>query len=135
MISFPDINPEIFSISFFGVDFALRWYAVSYIMGFIIALYIMKTFVSRKLLWSTNGPPLEAEQADSLLTYLILGVIIGGRLGYVLFYNFDYYLINPFAIFRIWDGGMAFHGGFIGVVIAVIAFVVSMQRQLDQRQT
>jgi len=122
MISFPDISPEIFSINFLGVDFALRWYAVSYIMGFIIALYIMKIFVSRKLLWSTNGPPLEADQADSLLTYLILGVIIGGRLGYVVFYNFDYYLINPFAIFRIWDGGMAFHGGFIGVVIAVIAF-------------
>ena len=62
------------------------------------------------------------EQADALLTYLILGVIVGGRLGYVLFYNLPYYAANPFDIIRIWDGGMAFHGGFVGVVLAVIIY-------------
>jgi phosphatidylglycerol:prolipoprotein diacylglycerol transferase len=62
------------------------------------------------------------ENADALLTYLIIGVIVGGRLGYVIFYNLQYYLSSPIQIIRIWDGGMAFHGGFIGVIIAVILY-------------
>ena len=82
----------------------------------------MKFFVVRTFLWIAEEPPFSTEQADSFLTHLILGVIIGGRLGYVLFYNFDYYALNPINILRIWDGGMAFHGGFIGVVISVILF-------------
>jgi len=122
MITFPDISPEIFSVSLFGVNFALRWYALSYIVGFICALQIMKFFVSRENLWEKKAPPFKANIADSILTYLILGVIIGGRLGYVIFYNFEYYFSNPLSVIRIWDGGMAFHGGFIGVILAVILF-------------
>ena len=122
MIPFPDIQPEIFSFNFFGVNFALRWYALSYIVGFVFALQIMKFFARRNFLWRDAKPPFSLEQAESLLTYLIVGVILGGRLGYVLFYNLDYYVQEPFAILRIWDGGMAFHGGFIGVIIAVIIF-------------
>ena len=122
MIPFPSISPEIFSIELFGMTLALRWYAVSYIIGFICALRIMKFFVVRERLWLGNEPPFSTEQADSFLTYLILGVIVGGRFGYVLFYNPEYYLLNPFDVLRIWDGGMAFHGGFIGVVLAVIYF-------------
>jgi phosphatidylglycerol:prolipoprotein diacylglycerol transferase len=122
MIPFPNISPEIFSFDFFGVHFALRWYAVSYIMGFLCAIKIMKYFVFRGELWTLSGPPLTPNQAESFLTYLILGVIVGGRFGYVLFYNFDYYSSNPLAIIRIWDGGMAFHGGFLGVCLAVIIY-------------
>ena len=122
MIPFPNISPEIFSIELFGINFALRWYAVSYLLGFICALRIMKFLVVRKWLWALENPPLSKDQADTFLTYLILGVIIGGRLGYVLFYNLEYYFLNPLAVFRIWDGGMAFHGGFIGVIVAVILF-------------
>ena len=122
MIPFPDISPEIFSIELFGIDFALRWYAVSYILGFICALKLMKFFVVKKSLWASESPPISTDQADAFLTYLILGVIIGGRLGYVLFYNIEFYVLNPLAIFQIWDGGMAFHGGFIGVIIAVVLF-------------
>lgn len=122
MIPFPNVNPEIFSFDFLGIHFALRWYAVSYIAGFFFAIKLMKYFVRRKVLWNSNHPPLNLDQAESLLTYLILGVILGGRLGYVLFYNFDYYISDPFAIIRIWDGGMAFHGGFVGVCLAVLIF-------------
>ena len=122
MIPFPDISPEIFSIEFFGINLALRWYAVSYILGFICALRLMKFFILRKRLWELENSPLSTDQAESFLTYLILGVIIGGRLGYVLFYNLEYYALNPLAIFRIWDGGMAFHGGFVGVIVAVVLF-------------
>ena len=122
MIPFPNISPDIFSIDIFGINFTLRWYAVSYILGFFCALRIMKFFVVREILWTAESPPFSKDQADSFLTYLILGVILGGRFGYVIFYNLEYYLQDPFAILRIWDGGMAFHGGFLGVVIAVILF-------------
>ena len=122
MVPFPNISPEIFSIEFFGMDLSLRWYSVSYILGFICALWLMKFFIKRKHLWKSEAPPFSTDQADAFLTYLILGVIIGGRLGYVLFYNLEYYTLNPLAVFRIWDGGMAFHGGFVGVVAAVILF-------------
>ncbi|MDB3861709.1 prolipoprotein diacylglyceryl transferase [Paracoccaceae bacterium] len=122
MIPFPNINQEIFSFDFLGLHFALRWYAVSYLLGFFCAIKLMKFFVKRNELWVLNKPPLNLNQADSLLTYLILGVILGGRLGYVLFYNFAYYASNPIDILRIWDGGMAFHGGFIGVCLAVLIY-------------
>jgi len=122
MIPFPNISPEIFSVDLFGINIVLRWYAVSYILGFFCAIKLMKAFIVRGRLWNFNTPVMQAEQADALLTYLILGVIIGGRLGYVLFYNLRYYVQNPFDILRVWDGGMAFHGGFIGVVLAVIFY-------------
>lgn len=122
MIPFPNISPEIFSIELFGMNLALRWYAVSYILGFICALRLMKFFVLKKVLWASGKAPISVDQADTFLTYLILGVIIGGRLGYVIFYNLEYYAFNPYAIVRIWDGGMSFHGGFIGVIVAVILF-------------
>ena len=122
MIPFPDISPEIFSINIGTFEFALRWYAVSYILGFIAALFLMKFFLKRDRLWKHRTPPMSIDLADSFLTYLILGVIIGGRSGYVLFYNFYYYLDNPIGILRVWDGGMSFHGGFLGVCVAVVAY-------------
>lgn len=122
MIPFPQISPEIFSFEVLGLHFALRWYAVSYIIGFICAIKLMKFFVNKNYLWISGHPPLTSNQADSLLTFLILGVILGGRLGYVLFYNFNFYLSNPSDIIRIWDGGMAFHGGFLGVCLAVVIY-------------
>lgn len=122
MLPFPNISPEIFSFELFGMNLALRWYAVSYIMGFVCALSLMKHFVRRPYLWANDNPPMGSDLTDTLLTYLILGVIIGGRLGYVLFYNFNYYFANPFDILRVWDGGMSFHGGFIGVILAGTLF-------------
>ena len=122
MLPFPNISPEIFSFNFLGMNFSLRWYAISYIVGFFCAIKLMKFFIKKKELWIKNKPPLNSIQADSLLTYLILGVILGGRLGYVLFYNFSYYVSNPLAVVKIWDGGMAFHGGFLGVCIAVLVY-------------
>ena len=122
MIPFPDISPEIFSVNIFGLELALRWYALAYILGFIIAGILMKLFLKRASLWRFETPPMDHQQVDALLTFLILGVIVGGRLGYVLFYNLDFYIQNPVSILRLWDGGMSFHGGFIGVVLAVIFY-------------
>ena len=122
MIPFPNISPEIFTISVAGIDLTLRWYALSYVVGFLIAIAVMRSFTGRGSLWRFNTGPLDRDQVDGLVTYLILGVILGGRIGYVLFYNFDYYLSNPGDIVRVWDGGMAFHGGFLGVVVATILY-------------
>lgn len=122
MVVFPNISPEIFSINIAGIEFALRWYAVSYILGFIVAILLMKYFLRRGKLWPHRTAPMDVDQAESIITYLILGVILGGRLGYVLFYNFEFYLAHPINIIRIWDGGMSFHGGFLGVVIAAVIY-------------
>jgi len=130
MIEFPNISPEIFSFNVFGFELALRWYALSYILGFVCALYIMRAYLRRDHMWWRKVAPMEVEQADDLLTYLILGVIFGGRIGYVLFYNLEFYLANPLDILRIWDGGMAFHGGFLGVVFALIYFCARNGTQL-----
>lgn len=118
MIPFPDISPELFSFSLFGFDIALRWYALAYIVGIVIGWRIVIAALKRPALWGGKGAPMDARQCEDLLTWVILGVILGGRLGYVLFYKPGYYLENPAEIAVIWQGGMSFHGGFLGVVIA-----------------
>ncbi|MCV6585071.1 MAG: prolipoprotein diacylglyceryl transferase [Marinibacterium sp.] len=118
MIPFPDLSPELLSVSLFGIDFALRWYALAYIAGILIAWRMGVMAVNRARLWRDDTPPMTPAQIEDLLTWIILGVIIGGRLGYVLFYQPTYYLSHPAEILQIWQGGMAFHGGLLGVVVA-----------------
>lgn len=115
---FPNISPEIFSISLFGMEFALRWYALAYIVGILIGWRIVVATVKRAALWPNDTAPIAPRQVEDLLSWVIIGVIVGGRLGYVLFYKPAFYLANPGDIIRIWDGGMAFHGGMIGVILA-----------------
>jgi phosphatidylglycerol:prolipoprotein diacylglycerol transferase len=122
MIIFPDIAPEIFTLDLYGIQVSLRWYAVSYLVGFLLAFLVMRAFVRREKSWNFKTPPMEVEQVETLVTYLVLGVIVGGRLGYVLFYNFGFFVENPGDILRVWDGGMSFHGGFLGVIVGVIFF-------------
>lgn len=117
-LQFPDLTPEIFTIELFGSQFALRWYALAYIVGIVIAWRLAVTALRRPTLWPGAQPPMKAAQVEDLLTWIILGVILGGRLGYVLFYQPGYYLANPAEILRIWQGGMAFHGGLLGVILA-----------------
>ncbi len=117
-IPFPQISPEIFSISLFGIEFALRWYALAYIVGILIGWRLAVMAVNTARLWPASGPVMTPKQIEDLLTWIIIGVILGGRLGYVLFYQPGYYLSNPGQILQVWQGGMAFHGGLIGVVIA-----------------
>ncbi len=120
VIPFPDLSPEIFSISLFGLTFALRWYALAYIAGILIGWRIALATVSRPHLWPAQTPPMTRDQVEDLLTAVILGIILGGRLGYVLFYQPGYYLQNPLEIPMIWTGGMSFHGGLLGVIVAAL---------------
>lgn len=121
-IPFPDIGTDLFAIDIGTFHFALRWYALAYIAGILIGWRICVRTVNRPALWSESGPPLTRKQIEDLLTWIILGVIIGGRLGFVLFYQPQYYLQNPLEIFMVWQGGMSFHGGFTGVAVAVTVF-------------
>jgi phosphatidylglycerol---prolipoprotein diacylglyceryl transferase len=120
-IPFPNLRPEIFSIDLFGITFALRWYALAYIAGLLIGWQLVKRAVLMPRLWA-GAAPMTADQVERLLTWVIMGVILGGRLGFVLFYRADYYLQNPLEIPMVWQGGMSFHGGFLGVVVAGIWF-------------
>jgi len=122
VLPFPDIGPEIVSISLFGIDFALRWYALAYIAGILIGWRLVVALVRRPALWPALGAPMTAEQVDELLTWIILGIILGGRLGFVLLYQPGHYLRNPLEIPMLWQGGMAFHGGLLGVAVAVTLF-------------
>ena len=120
-IPFPNMSPELFSIDIGGFHLALRWYALAYIAGLLIGWKLVERMVKTPRLWP--GPaPMTPEQVERLLTAVILGVIVGGRLGFVLFYQPGYYLENPSHLLRVWEGGMSFHGGFLGVVAAGVWF-------------
>jgi phosphatidylglycerol:prolipoprotein diacylglycerol transferase len=122
VIQFPDISPVLFSIELGPIHFALHWYALAYIFGVLIAWGLALTALKSARLWPDDSALMTREQLDDMLSWLVLGVIVGGRLGYVLFYKPSYFLANPAEIPMIWQGGMAFHGGFLGVVVAALLY-------------
>lgn len=115
-IQFPDIDPIAVH---FTENFGIRWYALSYMAGILAGWYYSLRMVAINEL--KNLRP-NKDDIDNVITWLVLGVILGGRFGYVLFYNLDYYLHNPLDVFFIWNGGMSFHGGLIGVVSAIVLY-------------
>jgi phosphatidylglycerol---prolipoprotein diacylglyceryl transferase len=121
-LAFPNIGPEVFSISVGGMDFALRWYALAYIAGIVIGWRIIVAAVRRPALWPDDRAPMTPAQVEEFLTWAVLGIIAGGRLGYTLFYQPGYYLTHPVEILYVWQGGMSFHGGFLGIVAAGLWF-------------
>jgi phosphatidylglycerol:prolipoprotein diacylglycerol transferase len=121
-IFFPDLSPELFAIEIGTFRFALRWYALAYIAGLLAGWWLIVQAVKRPALWPGDTAPMQPAQVEGLLTAVVLGVILGGRLGFVLFYQPGYYLQNPAEILQIWQGGMSFHGGLIGVAVAGFLF-------------
>ena len=111
-IILPDFDP--FLINFGG--FGIRWYALAYIGGLLAGYWILRREASRP------GAVMTPESVDSLLNHVLLGVILGGRLGYVMFYDPAFFLANPVEIIKVWQGGMAFHGGLLGVTVAMWVF-------------
>jgi len=102
--------------------FQIRWYSISYILGIILGWLYANKIIKHIAKNKYNYQPITTSQFDDLIIYLILGIIIGGRAGYIIFYNFGYYTQNFFDIFKLWQGGMSFHGGLIGVIIAIFIF-------------
>jgi len=133
-IQFPNIDPAALTLPSFEAfantwgPFHLRWYALAYIVGLVLGWRWMVWLIRRDRLWAPGKPALNVPQADDFLFWATLGVILGGRLGYVLFYMLPSMTeraklaADPFAVLRIWEGGMSFHGGFLGVLLAAIYF-------------
>ncbi|MBC7205903.1 MAG: prolipoprotein diacylglyceryl transferase, partial [Methyloversatilis sp.] len=114
------IHPTISPIAFEIGPLAVRWYGLMYLVAFVAFMLLGR--VHAKRLAAAGAPSLDAKQIDDLLFYGVLGVVLGGRLGYVLFYKPAYYLEHWTEIPAIWSGGMSFHGGFLGVLVAVALF-------------
>jgi phosphatidylglycerol:prolipoprotein diacylglycerol transferase len=114
LIPYPEIDPVLLQLG----PFAIRWYALAYIAGLIIGWRVMRRVCQQ--------PPaiLSPEKIDDFLLWAALGVILGGRLGYVLFYKPSFYLEHPLSALTLWEGGMSFHGGLLGVITAIIAYAL-----------
>ena len=112
MLTYPRINPVIVHIG----PLSVRWYGVMYLLGFIAAYFVIRRLTKLK------GLSLNSDDLSDLLFYCVLGVIFGGRTGYVLFYNLPFYLHHPLQIFAVWKGGMSFHGGLLGVIVATVLY-------------
>jgi len=112
MIPYPKISPDIVKIG----PLSVRWYGLMYLIGFICSYLIVKREIKRR------GLKVEKDFLENLYFYLILGLLLGARLGYVIFYNLTYYINHPLEVFAIWQGGMSFHGGLIGVILSALFF-------------
>jgi len=111
-LTYPQIDPVLIEIG----PLAIRWYSLAYLAGLVFGWWYIRRLARMP------GAAMSANHIDDFITWAVLGVIIGGRLGYVLFYRPVSYLEDPLAVFRLWDGGMSFHGGFLGVVLAVVFY-------------
>ncbi|MGB3865342.1 MAG: prolipoprotein diacylglyceryl transferase [Xanthobacteraceae bacterium] len=116
-IAFPVFDPVAVSIG----PFAIRWYALAYIGGIVLGWIYARAVIRRPQLWGGKSP-ITLAQMDDFILWVTLGIILGGRTGYVLFYNLDFFVQHPVKIFELWEGGMSFHGGFLGCVAAVMLF-------------
>jgi len=117
-VPFPDFDPVIFSIG----PLAIRWYALAYVAGILLGWRYAILLVRNLKLWGGQTPTATAEQIDDLILWVTLGIILGGRLGYILFYMPELFWKEPLEIFQVWKGGMSFHGGLLGVITAIVFF-------------
>jgi len=117
-LPFPAIDPVAFSIG----PIAVRWYAIAYLAGIALGVVYGMSLLAKKSLWPLNKPPFPPSDLIDFAFWAVIGIVGGGRLGYVLFYNFAQYRDNPMGALALWDGGMSFHGGLIGLVLAMVLF-------------
>src|SRR4051812_14651239 len=117
VIPFPIIDPVAVALG----PLAIRWYALAYIAGILLGWFYARALLRMTKPWG-GPPPMTVAQFDDFVFWVTLGIILGGRTGYVLFYNLPHFIANPLEIFEMWKGGMSFHGGFVGCVLAVIWF-------------
>ena len=125
VIPYPAFDPVLIHIG----PLAIRWYALSYILGILLGWAYARALIRSGRLWggnaSKNSAPMTVVDFDDFVLWVTLGVILGGRAGYVLFYNLPHFTAHPLEIFQLWHGGMSFHGGFAGCVLAVLLFAKS----------
>ena len=117
-LPFPEIDPVIVQIG----PLAIHWYGLGYVVGILFAWWYARRLVANDRLWAGDRSPLTAEDIDDFLIWAAAGVVLGGRIGYILFYDLAKYLANPAEMLAVWSGGMSFHGGLTGIIIAMIVF-------------
>jgi phosphatidylglycerol:prolipoprotein diacylglycerol transferase len=120
-LPFPAIDPVVVTIG----PLAIRWYALAYIAGIFLAWWYAKQLVKNSDLWGPGGAPMKGGDLDDFIVWAALGVVVGGRLGYILFYDLPHYIADPADILAVWHGGMSFHGGFLGMMLAMTLFARS----------
>jgi len=113
-----NFDPVLIDLGFFQI----RWYSIAYILGIILGWMYALKIIKKTQINVENSELIKRSDFDDLIIYLVLGIILGGRLGYVIFYNLEYYIQNSLEIFMLWQGGMSFHGGLIGVIVAIFIF-------------
>ncbi|MBO0664031.1 prolipoprotein diacylglyceryl transferase [Jiella sp. MQZ9-1] len=118
VLAYPHIDPVFLSIG----PVQLHWYGLAYVAGILLGWLYGRHLVSNRKLWPNGVSPITKLEIDDAILYLTLGIVLGGRLGYVIFYDPAVYLAHPLQVFSVWDGGMAFHGGLVGVTVAIILF-------------
>jgi phosphatidylglycerol:prolipoprotein diacylglycerol transferase len=119
VIPFPAINPVLISVG----PFSIRWYALAYIVGIIAGWFYARAIIVRERFWGGSAPITVADY-DDFIIWITIGIIAGGRIGYVLFYNLPQFAAHPLQIFELWNGGMSFHGGVAGCVVATVLFAL-----------
>jgi phosphatidylglycerol:prolipoprotein diacylglycerol transferase len=119
-LPFPAIDPIAIAVG----PFAIRWYALAYVVGLLGGWFLARRIAATSRFWGGLRQP-TATDIDDVIVWVALGIVLGGRLGYVLFYNFGAYLSRPAEIFAVWQGGMSFHGGFLGAILALVLFARS----------
>jgi len=124
-VPFPDFDPVLIQIG----PLAIRWYALAYVAGILIGWRYAVALTRKASIWRGAAPTADEKQVDDLVLWVTLGVIVGGRLGYVLFYKPALFWTDPLEVFRTWNGGMSFHGGLIGVTAALVGF--SLANRID----
>ena len=117
-LTFPNIDPVAFQIG----PFPVRWYGLAYMVGILLGWYYLRVLIQDKRLWRNGIAPANADQIDDFLLWVTLGIVVGGRLGFVFLYEPAYFLANPIEILAVWNGGMAFHGALLGVCLACYVF-------------
>ena len=117
LLPYPDINPVLVHIG----PLAVRWYALAYIVGILAGWFYARALIASKSLWG-GAAPLTLTDFDDFIIWVTLGIILGGRIGYVLLYDLPLFAAHPAQIVQLWNGGMSFHGGFLGVTVAIILF-------------
>jgi phosphatidylglycerol:prolipoprotein diacylglycerol transferase len=117
-VIFPEFDPVLIHLG----PFAVRWYALAYVAGILIGWQYVQRLIKTPKLWQGSATPATSLQIDDLVVWATFGVILGGRIGYVLFYDFAEMMADPLEILKVWHGGMSFHGGFLGVCLAIVLF-------------
>ncbi|WP_165784394.1 prolipoprotein diacylglyceryl transferase [Zhengella mangrovi] len=121
LLSYPQIDPVIFSIG----PLSVRWYGLGYVAGILFGWWYSRRLVQTPRLWAQGQPPMSPVDLDDLVVWAAIGIVAGGRIGYILFYDLQRYLAHPLDMLALWEGGMSFHGGMLGTTLAMILFARS----------